>query len=154
VNFAAGVELPEPEVLDSEDDGVEDLEYSGNHADEYPSEKEPVASSPTSTSASSSKPTNTKESTPANPQNQPAKPSARLSGSKGRDTVSLKQATLSSWRSASRPNSTPPQPQQPEPPLDDDVLDLTGTDDEETLPKKLIDADIPTKKLLRPRQDK
>ncbi|CAE6448608.1 unnamed protein product [Rhizoctonia solani] len=153
VNFAAGVELPEPEVLDSEDDGVEDLEYSGNHADEYPSEKEPVASSPTSTSASSSKPTNTKESTPANPQNQPAKPSARLSGSKGRDTVSLKQATLSSWRSASRPNSTPPQPQQPEPPLDDDVLDLTGTDDEETLPKKLIDADIPTKKLLRPRQD-
>jgi hypothetical protein len=64
MDFAVGVELPEPEVLDSEDDGGEDLEHSGNHADEYPSEKEPVASTPTWTSASSSKPTNMKEPTP------------------------------------------------------------------------------------------
>ncbi|CAE6452126.1 unnamed protein product [Rhizoctonia solani] len=154
VNFAAGVELPGPEVLDSEDDGDEDLEYSGNDAGGYPSEnEEPAASSATSANASSTKPTGTKGLTPANSQKGPGKPLARSSGSKGRDTIPMKQATLSSWRSASRPNSTPPQLQHPEPPLDDDVLDLTGTDDEESLPKNLIYADIPTKKLLQPRRD-
>ncbi|QRW22246.1 UvrD-helicase domain protein [Rhizoctonia solani] len=149
INFAAGVELPEPEVLNSEDEG----DYLEHDVGAYPSESEELAAgSTTLETMSSSKPGSTKGLAATNPQKQAGKLLARSSGSQGRDTITMKQATLSSWRSASRPNSTLPQPQQPEP-LDDDVLDLTGTDDEEISSEKLIDGDVPTKKLLQPRRD-
>ncbi|KAF8746922.1 UvrD-like helicase C-terminal domain, partial [Rhizoctonia solani] len=149
INFAAGVELPEPEVLNSEDEG-DNLEHD---VGAYPSESEELAAgSTTLETMSSSKPGSTKGLAATNSQKQAGKLLARSSGSQGRDTITMKQATLSSWRSASRPNSTLPQPQQPES-LDDDVLDLTGTDDEEISPEKLIDGDVPTKKLLQPRRD-
>ncbi|ELU41157.1 ATP-dependent DNA helicase [Rhizoctonia solani AG-1 IA] len=149
INFAAGVELPEPEVLNSEDEG-DNLEHD---VGAYPSESEELAAgSTTLETMSSSKPGSTKGLAATNFQKQAGKLLARSSGSQGRDTITMKQATLSSWRSASRPNSTLPQPQQPEP-LDDDVLDLTGTDDEEISQEKLIDGDVPTKKLLQPRRD-
>ncbi|KAG8733482.1 hypothetical protein FRC11_005866 [Ceratobasidium sp. 423] len=153
VNFAAGVEISEQEGLSGEGDEVGDLDNLG---DDTSDSKEPVAVGTASTSASSSTPITTKGLTPTGLGKRPGKLSNRSSGSQGRDAITLKQATLSNWRSASRSNSTPPQPQpqQPEPPLDGDVLDLTGTDDEETLPQKPTDVDIPTKKLLRPRRDK
>ncbi|CAE6463544.1 unnamed protein product [Rhizoctonia solani] len=153
VNFAAGVEIPEPEDLSAEGGETEDLDNLGGNTGGYPSDNEPTVSGTASTSVSGSKPTSIKVPTPTDSVKRPGKLSARSSESQGRGTIGLKQATLSNWRSASRPNSTPPQPQQPESPLDDDVLDLTGTDDEETLPQKLTNADIPTNKLLRPRRD-
>lgn len=45
----------------------------------------------------------------------------------------MKQGTLLNWRSASLSNSTPPVPLRPEPPLEGEVLDLTGSDDEKTI---------------------
>ncbi|CAE6527716.1 unnamed protein product [Rhizoctonia solani] len=153
VNFAAGVEIPEPEDLIAEDNEAEDLDNLGDTGG-YPSDsEEPIAGGTASTSASSSRPTSTKGLPPMGSGKQLGKRSSRPSGSEGRDTITMKQATLSNWRSASRSNSAPPQRQQPKLSLDDDVLDLTGTDDEGTLPQNPTDTDIPTKKLLRPRRD-
>ncbi|CAE7223098.1 unnamed protein product [Rhizoctonia solani] len=152
VNFAAGVEIPEPEDLIAEDNEAEDLDNLGDTGG-YPSDsEEPIAGGTASTSASGSRPTSTKGLPPMGSGKQLGKRSSRPSGSEGRDTITMKQATLSNWRSASRSKSAPLQPQQPEFPLDDDVLDLTGTDDEETL-QNPHDINVPTKKLLRPRRD-
>ncbi|EUC56724.1 ATP-dependent DNA helicase [Rhizoctonia solani AG-3 Rhs1AP] len=155
VNFAAGVEIPEPEDSIAADNEAEDLGNLEDDTGGYPSDSEEPITDTVSTSASGSRPTSTQELPSTGSGKRPGKRSARPSGSEGRDAVTMKQATLSNWRSASRPISAPPQRQKPEPSLDDDVLDLTGTDDEGALPQKPTETDIntPTKKLLRPRRD-
>ncbi|CUA67467.1 DNA helicase II / ATP-dependent DNA helicase PcrA [Rhizoctonia solani] len=154
VNFAAGVEILEPDDLIAGDNEAEDLDNMEDDTGGYPSDnEEPITGGTTSTSASSSGPASNKLFPPTGSGKRPGKRLVRPSGSEGRDTTAMKQATLLNWRSASRSNSTPPLQQQPESSPDDDVLDLTGTDDEETLPQKITDTDAPTKKLLRPRRD-
>ncbi|KAL5640278.1 hypothetical protein ACGC1H_007523 [Rhizoctonia solani] len=155
VNFAAGVEIPEPEDSITADNEAEDLGNPEDDTGGYSSDSEEPIIDTASTSASGSRPTSTQGLPPTGSGKRPGKPPARPSGSEGRDAVTMKQATLSNWRSASRPIAAPPQRQKPEPSLDDDVLDLTGTDDEGVLPQKPTDTDINilTKKLLRPRRD-
>lgn len=161
MNFAAGVETQEG--FDEEDADEDWNEADAGDLGAYPSEHQDAIASRASPTSAGSKPSSSAKST--NKKNSgSAALGKRLGLGKARDQSSsqgqgstsagMKQGTLSSWRSASLSKSTPPPVHvQPEPPLEDDVLDLTGTDDEDAALPKPGAGDIPTRKLLRPRRD-
>jgi hypothetical protein len=155
VNFAAGVETQES--LDAEDEENKTWDETEGDTDDlgaYPSENEDAvviraSSVSASSSKASSKPTSANGSTSVGVSKRPGlgKPQDRPSSSQGQGVRAMKQGTLSNWRSASLSNSTPPAPVRPEPPAED-ILDLTGSDDEGTV-QKPDGVDIRTRKLLR-----
>ncbi|KAG8737313.1 hypothetical protein FRC10_008353 [Ceratobasidium sp. 414] len=130
INFAAGVGgLEDPEGRD-ESEGDEAWDGGG-----YPSDDE--SAYPVVTQGSSSTVDKTRASDKVEPKKRPS-----------HSTANMKQGTLSNWRSDSLPKPSPPI--QPAFPAVEDILDLTGSDDE--IPTFAPNgASAPTKKAPRQR---
>ncbi|KAG9082540.1 hypothetical protein FRC07_014172, partial [Ceratobasidium sp. 392] len=112
INFAAGVGLEDPEDGDVSE-GNEDWDKAQDEGG-YPSDDENASPAVTQGSAS------TVDKARSRDKVEHKKPSSY-------STASMKQGTLSNWRSGSLPKPSPPA--QPVPPVTEDILDLTGSDD-------------------------
>lgn len=139
MNFAAGVGASEDGGIDSRDSDAEGEDEDWNeHAEEggYPSEDEASASKNENAHASMSK--SQFPSTDKNKSKGSDKPESRKAKAPNRSSsqgaMIMKQGTLSKWRSA--PPTEPRPPAHPKSPIVEDILDLTGSDDDGAIPPK------------------
>ncbi|KAF8602376.1 UvrD-helicase-domain-containing protein [Ceratobasidium sp. AG-I] len=145
VNFAAGVGASEEGSSSDAEGGGEDEEwdeggYPEEDEDTRPSENEIALPSPNHEDAQVHASTSKSQllSGAKDKSKGSDKPESKKAKAPGRSTsqgaMIMKQGTLSKWRSA--PPTGPAPPAQPNSPIVEDILDLTGSDDDGAIPPK------------------